>query len=48
MDEIWGYGTNSDTHTVEVHIGRLREKFKDSPDFEIITMRGIGYKIVKK
>lgn len=48
MDEIWGYGTNSDTHTVEVHIGRLRERFKDCPDFEIITMRGIGYKVVKK
>ena len=48
MDEIWGYGTNSDTHTVEVHIGRLREKFKECPDFEIITMRGIGYKVVKK
>ena len=48
MDDIWGYGAGSDTHTVEVHIGRLREKFKDSPDFEIVTMRGVGYKAVKK
>ena len=31
-----------------VHIGRIRERFKDNPDFEIVTMRGIGYKVVKK
>jgi DNA-binding response OmpR family regulator len=48
MDDIWGYGASSDTHTVEVHIGRLREKFKESLDFEIITIRGIGYKVLKK
>ena len=48
MDEIWGYDSSSDTHTVDVHIGRLREKFKDSEDFKIVTMRGIGYKVVKQ
>ena len=48
LDDIWGYGTGSDSHTVEVHIGRLREKFKDNPDFEIVTMRGVGYKVVKR
>ena len=47
MDEIWGYDNESDTHTVDVHIARLREKFKESNDFKIITMRGIGYKVVK-
>ena len=47
MDDIWGYESESDTHTVDVHIGRLREKFRDSPDFKIITMRGVGYKAVK-
>ena len=47
MDEIWGYDTGSDTHTVDVHIGRLREKFGDSRDFKIVTMRGVGYKVVK-
>ena len=31
-------------HTIEVDIGRIRERFKDNPDFEIVTMRGIGYK----
>jgi len=47
MDEIWGYDSESDTHTVEVHIGRLRERFRDNKDFKIVTMRGVGYKVVK-
>ena len=47
MDDIWGYSGETDTHTVDVHIGRLREKFGNSPDFKIVTMRGIGYKVVK-
>ena len=47
MDDIWGYDSDSDTHTVDVHIGRLRERFRDNPDFKIVTMRGVGYKVVK-
>ena len=47
MDEIWGYDSESDTHTVDVHIGRLRERFRDNSDFRIVTMRGVGYKVVK-
>jgi DNA-binding response OmpR family regulator len=47
MDEIWGYESESDTHTVDVHIARLRDKFKSSTDFKIVTMRGVGYKVVK-
>ena len=47
MDEIWGYDSESDTHTVDVHIARLRERFRDSKDFKIVTMRGVGYKVVK-
>lgn len=48
MDDIWGYDSDSDTHTVDVHIGRLRERFKDNTDFKIVTMRGVGYKVVKQ
>ena len=48
MDEIWGYDAVSDTHTVDVHIGRLRDRFKDNTDFRIVTMRGVGYKVEKK
>jgi DNA-binding response OmpR family regulator len=47
MDEIWGPDTETDEHSLNVHMGRLREKFKDNPDFEIITVRGLGYKVVK-
>jgi DNA-binding response OmpR family regulator len=47
MDEIWGYDNESDTHTVDVHIGRLRERFRNNTDFKIVTMRGVGYKVVK-
>ena len=48
MDDIWGLDSETDPHTVDVHIGRLRERFRDNPDFEIITMRGLGYKVVKR
>ena len=47
MDDIWGYDTSSDVHTVDVHIGRLRERFKNNPDFKIVTLRGVGFKVVK-
>ena len=47
MDDIWGYDNESDTHTVDVHIGRLRERFRDNQDFKIVTMRGVGYKVIK-
>lgn len=47
MDEIWGYTTETDSHTVDVHIGRLRERFRDNADFRIVTMRGVGYKVIK-
>ncbi len=48
MDEIWGYGSETATHTVDVHINRLRERFRESDDFQIVTIRGVGYKVVKK
>ena len=47
MDEIWGYDNENDTHTVDVHIGRLRDRFRDNKDFKIVTIRGVGYKVVK-
>lgn len=47
IDEIWGYDAGGDTHTVDVHIGRLRDRFRDNSDFKIVTMRGVGYKVVR-
>ncbi|MCD8356293.1 MAG: response regulator transcription factor [Clostridia bacterium] len=47
LDDIWG-GTQEDSHTLDVHISRLREKIKGNPDFEIATIRGLGYRAVRK
>ncbi len=44
MQEIWGLDTEADERTVDVHIKRLREKFSDYSEFEIVTVRGLGYK----
>ncbi len=47
MDEIWGKESYTDPITVNVHINRLRKKFADWKQFEIITIRGLGYKGIK-
>ena len=46
MDEIWDMESESDERTVDVHISRLRDKYRGCPDFEIVTVRGLGYKAV--
>ena len=48
MDEIWGVESETGDHTLNVHINRLRERFYGWSDFEIVTVRGLGYKAVKK
>ena len=49
MDELWGYDSETDIRTVDVHIKRLREKIKDHENWKISTIWGIGYKFeVKK
>ena len=46
MDDIWDMDSESDERTVDVHISRLRDRFRDNPDFMISTIRGLGYKAV--
>lgn len=46
MDDIWGFDSETDPRTVDVHIKRLREKFSTLPCFEIQTIRGLGYRAV--
>ncbi len=48
MDEIWGADSSTGWETVTVHIGRLRKRFEDWEEFEIVSVRGLGYKAVKK
>lgn len=47
MDEIWGMESQTDERTVNVHINRLRDRFGHYPEFEIVTVRGLGYKAVR-
>jgi len=48
LDDIWGIEEYVDSNTLDVHINRLRERFKNNSDFEIVTIRGLGYRAVKK
>ena len=48
MDEIWGQDSDTGWETVTVHIGRLRKRFEGYPEFSIESVRGLGYKAVKK
>ena len=48
MDEIWGADSETGWETVTVHIGRLRRRFEGWPEFDIESVRGLGYKAVKK
>ena len=48
MDEIWGADSETGWETVTVHIGRLRKRFDGWNEFEIVSVRGLGYKAVKK
>ena len=48
MDEIWGQESDTGWETVTVHIGRLRKRFEGWEEFEILSVRGLGYKAVKK
>lgn len=46
MDEIWGYNTESDYNSIKTYISRLRNKFSECNDFELVSVRGLGYKAV--
>ena len=48
MDEIWGMESESGDTTVNVHVNRLRRRFECYPEFELVSVRGLGYKAVKK
>ena len=48
LDDIWGYDSESGEETVKTHISRLRRKVEEFTEFEIITVKGLGYKCVLK
>lgn len=45
LEDIWGIETDSNDSTIKTHINRLRNKFGDWEEFEIVTIRGLGYKL---
>ena len=44
LDDVWGYVSESGEDTVKTHISRLRNRLKDVDDFQIVTIKGLGYK----
>ena len=48
MDEFWDVDSDATPRAVDVYMTKLREKFSDCDDFEIVTVRGLGYKAVPK
>jgi DNA-binding response OmpR family regulator len=48
LQNVWGHDFNGDRKTVDVHIRWLREKFESKAPFEIVTVRGIGYRMDRK
>ena len=44
LDDVWGYVSESGENTVKTHVSRLRNRLKDVDDFQIITIKGLGYK----
>ncbi len=48
MDKIWDMDSESEERTVDVHVSRIRDRFRNNSDFAIVTIRGLGYKAVPK
>lgn len=46
IEEIWGLDSESEYRTVDVHIKRIRDKMQDVKEFEIVSIRGVGYKAI--
>ena len=46
MDELWGYDTETDYNTIKTYVSRLRSKFSHCPEFELVALRGLGYKAI--
>lgn len=48
LEEIWGYESNSSEDTIKTHINKIRNKLKDVQEFEIVSVKGLGYKVMIK
>ena len=48
LENVWGQEFSGDRKTVDVHVRWLREKFAGVAPFEIVTVRGVGYRLDRK
>lgn len=46
MDSIWGYDCETEYDTIKTYISKLRNKFSQASEFELVSIRGLGYKAV--
>ena len=46
MDEFWGVETDTSLRAVDVYVTKLRDKLSACDGFKIVTVRGLGYKVV--
>jgi DNA-binding response OmpR family regulator len=46
IDDIWSLESDTDERSVDVHVNRIRDRLKENHDFELVTVRGLGYKVV--
>jgi len=46
IDDIWSLESETDERSVDVHVNRIRDRLKENPDFDLVTVRGLGYKVV--
>ena len=46
IDDIWSLESDTDERSVDVHVNRIRDRVKGNTDFELLTVRGLGYKVV--
>lgn len=45
IDEVWGLDFDGNERTLDVHINRLRDRFGPDAGFQIVTVRGLGYRL---
>ena len=46
IDDIWSLESETDERSVDVHVNRIRDRLKENSDFDLVTVRGLGYKVV--
>ena len=46
LDDVWGISTPSGDDTIKVHVSKLRNKLQKVTEFDIVSVKGIGYKAV--